>query len=68
MSTDNLKKAGWTSGCISSTDHNGRQFFSFSANAAAQGQGVPDGGSAVALLGIGLGVIEFIRRKVRLRA
>ena len=33
-----------TSGCISRTDHNGRQFFSFSANAAAQGQGVPDGG------------------------
>ena len=26
------------------------------------------GGWAVALLGIGLGVIEFIRRKVRLRA
>ena len=43
-------------------------FFSFSANAAAQGQCVPDGGSAVALLGMGLGVIEFICRKVRLRA
>ena len=27
-----------------------------------------DGGSAVALLGMGLGVIEFIRRRVRLRA
>jgi hypothetical protein len=37
-------------------------FFSFSANSAT---GVPDGGSAVALLGIGLGVIEFIRRKLR---
>jgi hypothetical protein len=24
---DNLKKAGWTSGCISSTDHKGRQFW-----------------------------------------
>jgi opacity protein-like surface antigen len=43
-------------------DHN---FFSFSANA---GTGVPDGGSAVALLGMGLGVVEFIRRKLRLRA
>jgi VPDSG-CTERM motif len=40
-------------------------FFSFSANSAT---GVPDGGSAVALLGMGLGVIEFIRRRVRLRA
>ena len=38
-------------------------FFSFSANAAT----VPDGGSAVALLGMGLGVIEFVRRRVRLR-
>jgi hypothetical protein len=36
-------------------------WFSFSANLA----GVPDGGSAVALLGLGLGVIEFIRRKLR---
>jgi VPDSG-CTERM motif len=39
-------------------------FLSFSANVAT----VPDGGSAVALLGIGLGLIEFIRRNVRLRA
>jgi protein with PEP-CTERM/exosortase system signal len=38
-------------------------FFSFSANVAT----VPDGGSAVALLGISLGAIEFIRRKLRLR-
>ena len=30
-------------------------------------EAVPDGGSAVALLGIGLGVVEFIRRKLRLR-
>jgi hypothetical protein len=29
--------------------------------------GVSDSGSAVALLGIGLGVIEFIRHKLRLR-
>jgi VPDSG-CTERM motif len=36
-------------------------WFSFSANLAT----VPDGGAAVALLGIGLGVIEFIRRKLR---
>ena len=40
------------------------QFFSFSANAATQG--VPDAGSGAALLGIGLGVVEFIRRKLRL--
>jgi hypothetical protein len=25
--TDNLKKAGWRCGCISSTDHEGRQFW-----------------------------------------
>ena len=42
-----------------------QDFFSFSANSAT---GVPDGGSAVALLGMGLGMIEFIRRRVRLRA
>ena len=41
-------------------------FFSFSANTAAQG--VPDGGSAVALLGISLVAIEFVRRKLRFRA
>jgi VPDSG-CTERM motif len=40
-------------------------FFSFSGNVSTHG--VPDGGSAVALLGIGLGVVEFIRRKLRLR-
>jgi hypothetical protein len=38
-------------------------FFSFSGNVSTQG--VPDGGSAVALLGIGLIVVEFIRRKLR---
>ena len=42
-------------------------FFTFAAQSAAQGQGVPDGGSAVALLGMGLGVIEFIRRKLLFR-
>jgi hypothetical protein len=41
-------------------------FFSFSANAATQG--VPDGGSAVAMLGIALGVVELIRRKFSLRS
>jgi hypothetical protein len=39
-------------------------FFSFSANTTA----VPDGGSAVALLGISLVAIEFVRRKLRSRA
>jgi len=39
--------------------------FSFSANNAT---GVPDGGSAVALLGISLVAIEFVRRKLRFRA
>ena len=43
-------------------------FFSFSANTATVAATVPDGGSAVALLGMGLGVIEFIRRKLGLRA
>jgi hypothetical protein len=41
-------------------------FFSFSANVSTQG--VPDGGSAVALLGIALVGIEFARRKLRLRS
>ena len=41
-------------------------FFSFSANTYSQG--VPDGGSAVALLGISLVAIEFVRRKLRFRA
>ena len=39
-------------------------FFSFSANTASV---VPDGGSAVALLGISLVAIEFVRRKLRFR-
>ena len=39
-------------------------FFSFSANSASV---VPDGGSAVALLGISLVAIEFVRRKLRSR-
>jgi len=48
------------------------KFFSFSANVGlgvgVGTHGVPDGGPAVVLLGIGLWVIEFIRRKVRRRA
>ena len=40
-------------------------FFSFSANTASN---VPDGGSAVALLGISLVAIEFVRRKLHSRA
>lgn len=40
-------------------------WFSFSANLATHG--VPDGGSAVALLGVSLGVVEFIRRRIRPR-
>jgi len=39
-------------------------FFSFSANNSTA---VPDGGSAVALLGISLVAIEFVRRKLRFR-
>jgi len=39
----------------------GGEIFSFSANTAS----VPDGGSAVALLGISLVAIEFVRRKLR---
>ena len=39
-------------------------FFSFSANTSSS---VPDGGSAVALLGISLVAIEFVRRKLRSR-
>src|SRR5262245_57979546 len=39
-------------------------FFPFSATVMANGQGVPDGGSAVALLGISLVAIEFVRRKL----
>src|SRR5262245_27732971 len=39
-------------------------FFSFSANTSST---VPDGGSAVALLGISLVAIEFVRRKLRSR-
>jgi hypothetical protein len=40
-------------------------FFSFAANTDTT---VPDGGSAVALLGISLVAIEFVRRKLRFRA
>jgi hypothetical protein len=40
-----------------------REIFSFSANGVA----VPDGGSAVALMGIALTGIEVLRRKLRAR-
>ena len=66
---DNVKKAGRNSACISSTDDNGRHdFFSFSANPAAQGQGVPDGGSARRPAGYRTGRDRVHTRKVRLRA
>ena len=35
---DNLKKAGWNCGCISSTDHNGRQFWVVAAEREAAGR------------------------------
>jgi hypothetical protein len=35
---DNLKKAGWTSGCISSTDRNGRQFWVVAAERSDAGR------------------------------
>jgi hypothetical protein len=41
-----------------------RTTFSFSGNGVAVG--VPDGGSAVALLGLALIGIEFLRRKLRI--
>jgi hypothetical protein len=34
---DNLRKAGWRCGCISSTDHDGRQFWVV----AAESEGMP---------------------------
>ena len=51
---------------LSTATARGGLFYSFSANLATQG--VPDGGPSVAMLGIGLGVVEFIRRKFRLRS
>jgi hypothetical protein len=35
---DNLKKAGWNCGCISSTDHMGRQFWVAAAERAGVGR------------------------------
>ena len=43
-------------------------FITVSANDVAGAVPVPDGGSTATLLGIGLGVIAFIRRKLRLCA
>jgi hypothetical protein len=36
--TDNLKKAGWRCGCISSTDHEGRQFWVVAAERSDAGR------------------------------
>jgi hypothetical protein len=36
--TDNLKKAGWHCGCISSTDHEGRQFWVVAAERSDTGR------------------------------
>jgi len=35
---DNLKKAGWNCGCISSTDHEGRQFWVAAAEREDRGR------------------------------
>ena len=35
---DNLSKAGWNCGCISSTDHNGRQFWVVAAERSDAGR------------------------------
>ena len=35
---ENLRNAGWTSGCISSTDHNGRQFWVVAAERSDAGR------------------------------
>jgi hypothetical protein len=36
--TDNLKKAGWRCGCISSTDHEGGQFWVVAAERSDAGR------------------------------
>jgi hypothetical protein len=36
--TDNLSKAGWNCGCISSTDHEGRQFWVVAAERKDDGR------------------------------
>jgi hypothetical protein len=35
---DNLRKAGWNCGCISSTDHEGRQFWVMAAERSDAGR------------------------------
>lgn len=35
---DNLRKAGWNCGCISSTDHEGRQFWVIAAERSDAGR------------------------------
>ena len=51
---------------ISNAGGQNQQNFSFAAS--SDGQGVPDGGSAVALLGIALAGIEVVRRKIKAKA
>jgi hypothetical protein len=36
--TDNLEKAGWRCGCISSTDHKGREFWVVAAERSDAGR------------------------------
>jgi hypothetical protein len=38
--TDNLKKAGWDCGCVSSTDHEGRQFWVAAAEREDAGRSI----------------------------
>ena len=40
MIADNLKKAGWRYGCISSTDHEGRQFWLVAAQREDTGRSI----------------------------
>ena len=74
---DNLSKAGWSWGCVSAVDSNGRTMFavdahrdgkhfivhadSFTINA---GVGVPDAGSTLPLLGCALLGLAALRRKL----
>jgi hypothetical protein len=47
------------------TNAGGRNHATFAFVASTSAQGVPDGGSAVALLGIALAGIEIVRRKIK---
>lgn len=52
---------------ISNSDGLPHPIFAFGASASTLGQQVPDGGSAVALLGLALIGIDVLRRKLRTR-